>query len=190
MDIAKLRSIASLNSGEAGEPSCKPMADQRPLTDDRPCEQESTECQTIGRRDEASLQPSKQLQQDSCSEEMKDVRLCRQYSVALHKFPPQPRDKAKARLTEHGFNLINLPTGLTQQGREAPQKVIVVSYDGSYRALKDSYKVVNQKWIEAADANEFASLAKYTFALKGYSFVVFGKATVRGQTEAEMTLWR
>lgn len=66
----------------------------------------------------------------------------------------------------------------------------MVSYDGSYQATKDTYKVVNQRWLEASDANEYTSLAKYTFALKGFNFVVFGKATLRGQTEAEMTLWR
>ena len=44
--------------------------------------------------------------------------------------------------------------------------------------------------MEIADTNQAESLAKYTFALKGLTFMVFGKAARNGKVEAEIEFWR
>ena len=50
--------------------------------------------------------------------------------------------------------------------------------------------MVNPLWVEQADTNSDSDLANYTFALKGLTFIVFGKASLNGKVEAEIDLWR
>ena len=67
-----------------------------------------------------------------------------------------------------------MPTGTSKDG---PQHVIVVSYDGSYKLPKSTFRVVNPQWVDCVVPNDHSSLAKYTFVLEGFTFMVFGKST-------------
>lgn len=76
--------------------------------------------------------------------------------------------------------MVNLPQGA------CARNIIVVSSDGSY---KNTDQIVNPKWLESSNTNEASCLGKFTFNLKGQSFLVFGKSTLSGMTEAELSLW-
>ena len=122
------------------------------------------------------------------NEESKEtiVRLCRSHSIVLHKFPPLNREKAQLKLVKDGFKVLN-----SMPNASCKDKIIVVSHDGSFKhASTSSRPVVNPLWIEIVDTNSPSNLSKYTFALKGLSFMVYGKASFNGKIEAEIELWR
>ena len=111
-------------------------------------------------------------------------RLSRTHSVALHKFPALEKEKAIRKLTAEGFSIVNVPAASSRE------KVIVVSYDGSFKHASTSNRpVVNSNWLDSPDTNAREQLTKYTFALKGIKFLVFGKVTEKKQSQAEMDLW-
>ena len=102
----------------------------------------------------------------------------------MHKFPPLEKEKAVRKLNADGFNVINVPAA------NSPDKVVIVSYDGTFKHPSTSTRaVVNINWVNYSDTNAADKLAQFTFALKDLNFLVFGKATDKMQSGAEMALW-
>lgn len=70
------------------------------------------------------------------------------------------------------------------------ENVVVVSHDGTFKYGSSATRaVVNKNWVNSSDTNSLVNLTKFTFALKGLSFFVFGKVADKAQSEAEMALW-
>ena len=69
--------------------------------------------------DDVVIEESKEAEQGSL--------LSKNYSVALHKFPPAEKEKAQQKLAQQGFQIVNVPNASNRE------KVIVVSYDGSFK---------------------------------------------------------